>query len=181
MGAQAWQSRHHSGLGIRALSPRRELSTGDMKAPVQTSMAEASTWTDEQPVLLSGAAHASPLATAGYLAVGAGHLALLCLHATTAKADGFFFTALAAAELALAFEAAIYALGSLGQVMGLAILTAAGRIRLLGAAIAWPWLLPWASELGCRSGVMSHSVGVTVTHQAFGLACLLTGFFVLSE
>ena len=37
-----------------------------------------------------------------------------------------------------------------GGRLPLSLLTTLGRLRLLGAALAWPWLLPWAAELGCR-------------------------------
>lgn len=56
-------------------------------------------------------------------------------------------------------EAAVYAIGSWGHQFGLPLLTLLGRVRLLGAAMAWPWLLVWASELSCRCGTVTLETG----------------------
>eukprot|EP00931_Biecheleriopsis_adriatica_P076012 TRINITY_DN49769_c0_g1_i1.p1 TRINITY_DN49769_c0_g1~~TRINITY_DN49769_c0_g1_i1.p1 ORF type:complete len:305 (-),score=45.72 TRINITY_DN49769_c0_g1_i1:17-931(-) len=136
---------------------------------------------DESPVLLSGSARASKLATAGYWAVVIGHLWVLRLHAVATGAEALLFASLALVEVALALEAAVYAIGSLGHSFGLPLLTALGRVRLLGAALAWPWLLPWASELGCRCGAVSTTTGAHLVAQTTGLAALMSLFYVGSE
>lgn len=135
----------------------------------------------DEPVLLSGSARASRLATAGYVFVSLGHIWLLRQHAATASAAGRFLFSLAVVEAALAYEGAVYALGALGRSCNLSVLTFVGRVRLLGAAMAWPWLLPWAAELNCRSGAVSIGTGVALLHQTTFVAVLISGFFILRE
>ena len=62
-----------------------------------------------------------------------------------------------------------------------ALLTFAGRVRLLGAAMAWPWLLPWASELSCRCGTVTVATGQILRQLTLALAGLLTAFYVWGE
>ena len=136
---------------------------------------------DRGPVLLSGAASPSKLATAGYWAVALGHVWVLRIHALATGAEAMLFATLALVEVALALEAAVYAVGSLGTKVGLPVLTFLGRVRLLGAAMAWPWLLPWVSELGCRCGVVTPEHGLLLVHTATTLAGLLTVFYLWGE
>ncbi|CAE8610180.1 unnamed protein product [Polarella glacialis] len=136
---------------------------------------------NEEPVLLSGSARASPLATAGYVLVVVGHLWVLRVHAVATGAEALLFASLASVEVALALEAAVYALGALGHSFGLPLLTLLGRVRLLGAAVAWPWLLPWASELSCRCSAVSVGTGSTLVHLTVVLAGLMGAFFALRE
>ena len=133
------------------------------------------------PVLLSGAAAPSRLATAGYWTVALGHLWVLRIHALATGAEAMLFATLALVEVALALEAAVYAIGSLGTKVGLPLLTLLGRIRLLGSAMAWPWLLPWVSELSCRCRVVSPGHGVTLVHVTTALAGLMTVFYFWGE
>eukprot|EP00438_Fugacium_kawagutii_P012537 Skav217747 [mRNA] locus=scaffold7254:24374:25267:+ [translate_table: standard] len=135
----------------------------------------------EQPVLLSGAAQPSRLATLGYWAIALGHLWVLRVHAVATGAEAMLFTTLALVECALAVEAAVYAIGSWGHQFGLPLLTLAGRVRLLGAAMAWPWLLPWASELSCRCGTVTAATGQILRHLTLALAGLLTAFYLWGE
>jgi len=136
---------------------------------------------DAPPVLLSGAARASRLATSGYLFIAAGHAWLLHVHAVASGATGRLFAALAVVELALLVEAAVFALGGFGRPCSLAVLTFAGRVRLLGAAVAWPWLVPWAAELSCRCGAVSGPTGAALLHHSVGAAALVGGFLALRE
>lgn len=135
---------------------------------------------DREPVLLSGSARASRLATAGYVLISLGHLGLLNLLAETTT-KGAFFASLAVVEVALAFEAAVYALGALGRSHLFSVLTMLGRVRLLAAAMAWPWLLPWMAELCCRSGAVSLSRGVAMLQHVTAVAFFIAGFFLLRE
>lgn len=135
----------------------------------------------KNPVLLSGSARASPIATAGYFLIVAGHVWLLRVHALATGVDGRLFATLAAVEFALAFEALVFALGAWGRSCSLSLLTVLGRVRLLGAAIAWPWLVPWVSELSCRCNVVSKPTGVMLLHHSLGAALLISCFFLLSE
>ena len=135
----------------------------------------------DRPVLLSGAAHPSTLATVGYWAIALGHLWVLRIHAVATGAEAMLFTTLAVVELALAIEAAVYAIGSWGHQFGLPLLTFAGRVRLLGAAMAWPWLLPWASELGCRCGTVAVVTGQLLRQLTLLVAGLLTAFYLWGE
>jgi len=135
----------------------------------------------DPPVLLSGAASASKLATAGYWAVAFGHLWVLRVHALATGAEAMLFATLALVEVALALEAAVYAIGSMGTSIGLPLLTLLGRLRLLGAAMAWPWLLPWSSELACRCHAVSRDTGMTLVQVTGAVAGLLTLFYVWSE
>lgn len=156
-------------------------------SPNQMTMAPHGTGKDEQspregpPVLLSGAARASRLATAAYLLIVAGHAWLLRVHALATGAEGRLFGALAVVEAALLVEAAVFALGGFGRPCSLSVLTFAGRVRLLGAAVAWPWLVPWAAELSCRCGAVSTSAGAALLHHSVGAASLIGGFFALRE
>lgn len=136
---------------------------------------------NDEPVLLSGSARASPLATAGYILVSVGHIWVLKVHAATAAADGNFFLALAVVEVALAYEAAVYALGGLGRSTTLSVLKLIGRLRLIGQAVAWPWLLPWAAELNCRSGAVSLTAGHMLLMQTTVVAFIISGFFIVVE
>ena len=136
---------------------------------------------DHGPVLLSGAAAPSRLATAGYWTIALGHLWVLRIHALATGAEAMLFATLALVEVALALEAAVYAIGSLGTRVGLPLLTLLGRIRLLGAAMAWPWLLPWVSELSCRCRVVSPGHGVFLVHVTTALAGLMTVFYFWGE
>lgn len=139
---------------------------------------------DDRPVLLSGAARASRLATAGYLLVLVGHVLVLMRHMKTAAASAeswYFFGALAANEVALAFEGFVYAAGALGRRGNLWVLSAAGRVKLLGAAIAWPWLVPWFSELACRSGAVSVSAGSHLLNHTTLVAVFIGAFYMLRE
>lgn len=150
--------------------------------PSQAAMDEkAEAEAAKDPILLSGSAKASRLATAGYVLVTLGHIYLMRMHALTASADGRFFLSLAVVEAALAYEAAVFALGALGRSCTLPMLTWVGRVRLLGAAIAWPWLLPWAAELNCRSGAVSPSTGSSMVLQSTMVAGIVSAFFILSE
>lgn len=135
----------------------------------------------DDPVLLSGSARSSRVATVGYVLIVAGHVRLLTVHASMASAEGRLFSSLAAVEVALAFEALIFAIGGWGRSCGLSLLTLAGRVRLLGAAMAWPWLLPWAAELSCRCGTISTTTGVFLLHQGVAAALLISGFYLLRE
>lgn len=151
--------------------------------PGQASMGDGD---EGKPVLLSGAARASRLATAGYVAVAAGHIWLLWAHSQldSSKNAGHtvFFWSLAVVEVALAMEALIYAVGSFGRPGAcLPILRAAGRVRLLGAAMAWPWLLPWVAELACRGHAVSQHMGSVIWHQSLAVAAVLDAFFLLRE
>jgi len=144
---------------------------------------------DESPVLLSGAGRASKVATMGYVLVAFGHLMLLRIHSrfvSSADATGLvtrFFATLAVVEVALAHEATIFAIGAYGRASSLVmqVLTFLGRVRLLGAAMAWPWLMPWVAELSCRSGAVSPATGNTMIQQFFVIAVFITGFFALRE
>lgn len=135
----------------------------------------------ERPVLLSGAAQPSRLATVGYWAIALGHLWVLRIHAIATGAEAMLFATLAVVEVALAMEAAVYAIGSWGHEFGLPLLTFAGRVRLPGAAMAWPWLLPWASELSCRCGTVTVATGQILRQLTLALAGLLTAFYVWGE
>ena len=135
----------------------------------------------ERPVLLSGAAQPSKLATLGYWAIALGHLWVLRVHAVATGAEAMLFTTLGLVEVALAMEAAVYAIGSWGHEFGLPLLTFAGRVRLLGAAMAWPWLLPWASELSCRCGTVTVATGQILRQMTLALAGLLTAFYLWGE
>ena len=136
----------------------------------------------EQPVLMSRSARASPVATAGYLTITAGHLCLLRMHSQASSSDGYFFLALALVELTLAFEAFVFAVGGgLQRTLGLNLLSLAGRARMLTAAMAWPWLVPWVSELGCRCGTVSLQTGAAWLHLTFGLAVFTSGFYLVRE
>jgi len=142
--------------------------------------------TDEEPPpdnakVLSGAAQSSTVATLGYVLIVAGHMWLLKVHAEATAADGQLFAALATVELALAFEAAVFALGGFGRPLSLAVLTLAGRLRLLSAAVAWPWLVPWGAELSCRCGALSPSTGAGLLRHSVGAAVLIGAFFALRE
>lgn len=134
-----------------------------------------------EPVLLSGASRASPLATASYVLIAVGHILILVLHARETSSQGQFFLSLAVVELALAWEAAVLALGAFGRRSGLLLLTLAGRFRLLSAAMAWPWLLPWGAELACRCGVASTSTGAGLLQHGTLAAVLVDAFFGLRE
>ncbi|CAE7277104.1 unnamed protein product [Symbiodinium pilosum] len=136
---------------------------------------------DRGPVLLSGAAAPSKIATAGYWTVALGHVLVLRIHVLATGAEAMLFATLALVEVALALEAAVYAVGSLGTRIGLPILTFLGRVRLLGAAMAWPWLLVWVSELGCRCNVVSLDHGIGLVHVTLILAVLLTMFYLWAE
>ncbi|CAE7234997.1 unnamed protein product [Symbiodinium natans] len=136
---------------------------------------------DRGSVLLSGAGAPSRLATVGYWTIAVGHLWVLRIHALTTGAEAMLFATLALVEVALALEAAVYAVGGLGTQIGLPILTLLGRVRLLGAAMAWPWLLPWVSELGCRCHVVTPGYGLTLVHATTALAGLLTLFYLGGE
>jgi len=119
-----------------------------------------------------------------YLLVASGHLGLLAIHSGLGSSSGGqFFISLAVVEAALAIEAAVYALGALGRAGNLMAkaLTVLGRVRLLGAAMAWPWLLPWAAELSCRCGAVQPSFGEGLTRNSAFVAALITGFFLLRE
>lgn len=142
---------------------------------------EAEADVDAAPVLLSGAARASRAATAGYVCIAAGHSWLLSQHSQAASADGPFFAALAVVELALAFEAAVFALGAFGRTSGFPLLTVIGRLRLLGAAMAWPFLMPWSAELTCRCGGVSPATGAALLLHSQGLSMLIGAFFLLRE
>ncbi|CAJ1362731.1 unnamed protein product [Effrenium voratum] len=89
------------------------------------------------------------------------------------------FTTLALAEVALAVEAAVYGMGSWahGGRLPLSLLTTLGRLRLLGAALAWPWLLPWAAELGCRC----QGTEPLLVQFSLVAAGLLTAFYIWGE
>ena len=130
--------------------------------------------------MLSGAAQCSRWASAGYWAIALGHLAVLRLHLAT-DADAMLFSTLALVELALAVEAAVYAIGGWGVQFGLPMLSFLGRVRLLGSAIAWPWLLPWLSELACRCGTVHLETGQLLRHLSLWLAALLTAFYAWGE
>jgi len=132
-------------------------------------------------VLLPGAARASPLATAGYILVAVGHLFVLSVHAQATRGDGAFFAFLAVVEVALALEASVYAVGALGSTREFGMLILLGRLRLLGAAIAWPWLIPWLAELGCRCGQWPPPLGVTLRHHSVMVAFLISAFYILCE
>mmetsp|Transcript_111683 Transcript_111683/g.222007 ORF Transcript_111683/g.222007 Transcript_111683/m.222007 type:complete len:324 (+) Transcript_111683:45-1016(+) len=155
--------------------------------PSQESMVSGGGPNDEEPPpddtkkVLSGAAQASNLATLGYACIAAGHVWLLKVHAEATAADGQLFTTLAVVEVALAFEAAVFALGGLGRPLNLAVLTFAGRLRLLSAAVAWPWLVPWGAELSCRCGALSPSIGAGVLRHSIGGAVLIGAFYALRE
>jgi len=135
----------------------------------------------KKPVLLSGSARASPLATAGYFGIVFGHIWLLKVHAVATGVDGTLFGTLAAVEVALAFEALVFALGAWGRSCNFTLLTVLGRVRLLSAAIAWPWLVPWVAELSCRCNVVGKSTGAMVLHHSLGVATLVGGFFLVRE
>lgn len=135
----------------------------------------------DPPVLLSGSANASWLATSGYAAVALGHVLLLAVHANATGADGLLFFSLASVEVALAVEAAVYALGAFGATSNLQALSVLGRLRLLGAAVAWPWLLPWASNLSCRCGVVTPSTGLALVHHTVCISALVDWYFILRE
>jgi len=132
-------------------------------------------------VLLSGAAKASPIATLGYVLIVAGHAWILRVHSVATSIDGRLFVALAVVEVALAFEAAVFALGGFGRPFGLSVLTFLGRGRLLGAAVAWPWLVPWAAELSCRCGAVSPTLGAQLLEHSIGVATFVGCFFALRE
>jgi len=136
---------------------------------------------DDKKQVLSGAAQASSVATLGYLLIAAGHVWLLKVHAEATSAEGQLFAALAVVEVALAFEAAVFALGGFGRPLSLAVLILAGRLRLLSAAIAWPWLVPWGAELSCRCGALSPSTGAGLLRHSIGGAVLIGAFFALRE
>jgi len=155
------------------------------QVPAQSVMEATSSKPDKPSgdVLLAGAASASRVATAGYALICAGHLWLLRVHSRQeSSAEPWFFGALAVVEVALAVEALIFAAGAFGRPGSCKmVLRAAGRVRLLGAAIAWPWLLPWVAELGCRGHVVSAHIGVMLVHQTTLLALAISGFFLLRE
>ncbi|CAK9056627.1 unnamed protein product [Durusdinium trenchii] len=133
------------------------------------------------PAVLSGAAQPSRLATLGYWAIALGHGWILWVHAVATGAEAMLFTTLAVVECALAMEAAVYAIGSWGHQFGLPLLTLLGRVRLLGAAMAWPWLLVWASELSCRCGTVTLETGHWLRQLTLVLAGLLTAFYLWGE
>eukprot|EP00929_Paragymnodinium_shiwhaense_P020657 TRINITY_DN13697_c0_g1_i2.p1 TRINITY_DN13697_c0_g1~~TRINITY_DN13697_c0_g1_i2.p1 ORF type:complete len:333 (+),score=54.70 TRINITY_DN13697_c0_g1_i2:109-1107(+) len=137
-----------------------------------------------EPVLLTGRGKAHPVATAAYALIAAGHVGLLIAHRSLSYSDGRFFASLASLEVALALESAIFALGAFRAVGGTAaqVLTMLGRVRLLGAALLWPWLLPWLAEISCRCGVVEPNNGGVwwLNHSAMA-AITLTGFFALRE
>jgi len=153
--------------------------------PQQSIMESAGSKPDKPSgdVLLAGAARASRVATAGYALVCAGHLWLLRVHSLQlSSVEPWFFGALAVVEVALAVEALIFAVGAFGRPGSfITVLSVAGRVRLLGAAVAWPWLLPWIAELGCRGHAVSEHVGTVLLQQSTLVAMLISGFFVLRE
>lgn len=134
----------------------------------------------ERDKVLSGAAQCSRWATLGYWAIAVGHLGVLRMHFAT-DADAMLFSTLALVELALAVEAGVYGIGGYSYQFGLPMLSFLGRVRLLGSAIAWPWLLPWLSELACRCGTVQLATGQLLRHLSLWLAGLLTAFYVWGE
>lgn len=138
--------------------------------------------TDSAPVL-SASAQPSKIATAGYLFVALGHIFLLQWHSQLpSSSETWFFGALAVVELCLSFEALVFAAGCLGRPgAALKFLRTVGRFRLLGAAMAWPWLIPWSVELGCRGHALSLNFGATLLSQTRGLALFINGIFLCRE
>eukprot|EP00927_Polykrikos_kofoidii_P073443 TRINITY_DN69486_c0_g1_i1.p1 TRINITY_DN69486_c0_g1~~TRINITY_DN69486_c0_g1_i1.p1 ORF type:complete len:334 (+),score=41.08 TRINITY_DN69486_c0_g1_i1:74-1075(+) len=166
-------------MSERRVSPQQETMSGNGD-PSAASAADAS------PVLLSGAGSPSQLATLGYVAVAAGHLWILSGHAAQASSgeSAGFFAMLAVIEAALAYESALLAIGGFSVAATgscLPLLSFAGRVKLLGAAMAWPWLMPWTAELSCRCGRISVVTGTMMLHHTLSLAIIITLFFVACE
>mmetsp|Transcript_138432 Transcript_138432/g.386136 ORF Transcript_138432/g.386136 Transcript_138432/m.386136 type:complete len:338 (-) Transcript_138432:69-1082(-) len=136
----------------------------------------------------AGAVHVSRVATGAYHLLVFCHLALLWAHWKTTGAGGAFFTRLAAVEVCIAFDVAVYAAGDLswwvlfrGCGRGLALLEFAGRARLLMSAIAWVWLVPWAAELCCRCTDAPPPHSSLVLVQAENLAMFICAYFGIRE
>eukprot|EP00930_Biecheleria_cincta_P005395 TRINITY_DN106322_c0_g1_i1.p1 TRINITY_DN106322_c0_g1~~TRINITY_DN106322_c0_g1_i1.p1 ORF type:complete len:239 (-),score=30.20 TRINITY_DN106322_c0_g1_i1:17-643(-) len=47
--------------------------------------------------------------------------------------------------------------------------------------MAWPWLLPWASELSCRCGTVHIETGQHLVQLTVVLAGVMTAFYTCSE
>jgi len=146
-----------------------------------TSGGDAGEQKEEKPASLSGAARASPLATAGYFAVTLGHAWLATVHSQNTNTGGVFFACLAVVEVTLGFEAMVLGIGGCSRSLGLSLLTLMGRLRLLCTAIAWPFLSPWAVELSCRCNAISQHTGRHLSHLTMHAALATGGFFILRE
>jgi len=152
-----------------------------------TEVADPEASLDKESAFASEAPRASHLATAGYLAIAAGHGAALSVQWNSTKSGGEFYTWLALVQVVLSFEAFVYAAGDLAwlnknlRTLGLLALEICGRVRLLVMAVAWIWLCPWAAELSCRCGAVSRDTGSKLSRHAVGLSIFTTGWFALRE
>eukprot|EP00747_Dinoflagellata_sp_TGD_P179487 gnl/TRDRNA2_/TRDRNA2_30357_c0_seq1.p1 gnl/TRDRNA2_/TRDRNA2_30357_c0~~gnl/TRDRNA2_/TRDRNA2_30357_c0_seq1.p1 ORF type:complete len:329 (-),score=47.30 gnl/TRDRNA2_/TRDRNA2_30357_c0_seq1:26-1012(-) len=158
----------------------------DMSSPVSVdcTLEEASADVESGSHVAGGAevVRAGGAATLAYCLIVLGHAGVLSVHSRFSLSEGPFFFYLAAVEVALAFESLVFAAGGLGFTSwGLTPLIVAGRIRLLAAAVAWPWLVPWAAELSCRCGASPPPGGTTLVYHAVSLALFVGSFFMVRE
>jgi hypothetical protein len=130
---------------------------------------------------LARAAKASSLATATYFCIALGHTALVAWHYQSTKSAGILFACLAVMEGTLAFESIVYGLGAFGRASTFKPLVTAGRVQKLSQAIAWPWLLPWVAELGCRCGTATPEAGAHSRDANLVAAGVLSAFYLLRE
>ncbi|CAE7242002.1 RFC2 [Symbiodinium natans] len=128
----------------------------------------------------------STLATLAYVLVAIGHLYLLSEQCLETESAGGLFVSLAALQVSLAFEAAVYAAGGLVHAGGasflVTLLESAGRLRLLLGATVWAWQVPWAAEVRCRCGEQPPTTTAVLAHQqGQTLACFVSAFFAVRE
>lgn len=124
---------------------------------------------------------ASGLATFLYVFVAFGHLGLLAWHYQSTTSTGGLFIFLAVMEGILGFESLVYAAGAFGTAATFKPLITMGRVQKLSQAIAWPWLLPWVTELGCRAGASERVAASLWWHHMVQVAAVISAFYLLRE
>lgn len=173
-------------------------AVADFNAPQAELTENAASSEFERELVEALRQRTSLAATAGYVVVASGHAGLLWVHFQNGT-DDTLFVRLAAVQVCLCFEAAVYALGDAScwsrcshsaRSRGLALVEFVSRVRLLASAIVWAWLVPWAAELACRCKdeasaeghtTFSESGGAMALEHARGLAMFVSVYFAFRE